>query len=604
MSRTAYLLTGDAHLAEDLVQTALFKAAKAWHRIEGDPEPYVRRILYTQNVSWWRQRRLQETALGSYDGAAPGVDADLRLSLEQALARLTTRQRTVLVLRYFEDLTEVQTGHASRHPVRHRQVDLPPGAGPAAHPVPGPRRADRGRVMSLDRLRDELARLGDSAPVAQVDHDTWQRAGRARRRDRIVVAGSVLAVALLAGALTWLPDRVDPPVADSAGGAVPDRVHLAPARFAERSGQEEAWAYDDLETDLALGLAAVAYVMEGGLPVLVDADDGDYHLLDLPGFVGNNAFLASASGMTSDLPLALSPDGTKLAYAFATIGNDAAEEPIPSGVRIVDLVTGDLREIALTGGEGVLVAGFDWSPQGAQLAWHGDEMASWTRYSLGGKAPVAGVIGRDDSSFPLPVMAGSASVSYAPADDGTVAVIGDNRMVLTRAGARPTELRVGDRFTVGAAFVDDVLHDVRSGGGTAGTRGYSVHLDPTRERLDFPDRGMASRTVDPLGWIDARHLVARVTGPSGETGQDQASELAVIEVGDDPSYDVVGTLDAGVPPVSVATDLMTLDQPTVERPEPDWPWSTRRWLVMIAVGALAVLAAVRLASRFPRRRLR
>ncbi|MCD4523418.1 SigE family RNA polymerase sigma factor [Nocardioides sp. cx-173] len=110
LSRTAYLLTGDAHLAEDLVQTALFKAAKAWHRIEGDPEPYVRRILYTQNVSWWRQRRLKETALGGYDAPAPARDQDLRLSLEQALARLTTRQRTVLVLRYFEDLTEVQTG--------------------------------------------------------------------------------------------------------------------------------------------------------------------------------------------------------------------------------------------------------------------------------------------------------------------------------------------------------------------------------------------------------------------------------------------------------------------------------------------------------------
>jgi RNA polymerase sigma-70 factor (sigma-E family) len=112
LSRTAYLLTGDAHLAEDLVQTALFKAAKAWHRIEGDPEPYVRRILYTQNVSWWRQRRLKESALGGYDAPAPAADPDLRLSLEQALARLTTRQRTVLVLRFFEDLTEVQTGHA------------------------------------------------------------------------------------------------------------------------------------------------------------------------------------------------------------------------------------------------------------------------------------------------------------------------------------------------------------------------------------------------------------------------------------------------------------------------------------------------------------
>ena len=110
LSRTAYLLTGDAHLAEDLVQTALFKAARAWDRIQGHPEPYVRRILYTQNVSWWRSRRqVPETALQEYDGPAPAADTDLRLSLEEALARLTTRQRTVVVLRYFEDLTEVQT---------------------------------------------------------------------------------------------------------------------------------------------------------------------------------------------------------------------------------------------------------------------------------------------------------------------------------------------------------------------------------------------------------------------------------------------------------------------------------------------------------------
>jgi RNA polymerase sigma-70 factor (sigma-E family) len=110
LSRTAYLLTGDAHIAEDLVQTALFKAAKAWHRIDGDPEPYVRRILYTQNVSWWRARKHREVALGSYDAPGTAPDSDVRLTLEQALSRLTARQRTVLVLRYFEDLTETEAG--------------------------------------------------------------------------------------------------------------------------------------------------------------------------------------------------------------------------------------------------------------------------------------------------------------------------------------------------------------------------------------------------------------------------------------------------------------------------------------------------------------
>ena len=110
LSRTAYLLTGDAHHAEDLVQTALFQAAKAWHRIEGDPEPYVRRILYTQNVSRWRRRGPTEVALGDHDrpGAAQ-ADADLRLTIEQGL---TDKQRTVLVLRFFEDLTEVETARS------------------------------------------------------------------------------------------------------------------------------------------------------------------------------------------------------------------------------------------------------------------------------------------------------------------------------------------------------------------------------------------------------------------------------------------------------------------------------------------------------------
>ena len=111
LSRTAYLLTGDFHLAEDLVQTALFKTAKAWHRIQGDPEAYVRRILYTQNVSWWRSRRnIGERSLESYDDrAAAAGDHELRMSLDGALGQLTPKQRTVLVLRYYEDLTEVET---------------------------------------------------------------------------------------------------------------------------------------------------------------------------------------------------------------------------------------------------------------------------------------------------------------------------------------------------------------------------------------------------------------------------------------------------------------------------------------------------------------
>ena len=114
LSRTAYLLTGDHHLAQDLVQTALVQAVKHWRRIHTSPEAYVRRAMYHQNISWWRRRRFTETSLGSYDGAVPATDPDLRLTLDQALARLTPNQRTVLVLRFYEDLTETETARTLR----------------------------------------------------------------------------------------------------------------------------------------------------------------------------------------------------------------------------------------------------------------------------------------------------------------------------------------------------------------------------------------------------------------------------------------------------------------------------------------------------------
>jgi RNA polymerase sigma-70 factor (sigma-E family) len=109
LMRTAYLLTRDHHLAEDLVQTALFKAAMQWERIEGEPEPYVRRILYTENISRWRRRRHIVESPGTADLAGVGPDVDLQVSLERALDQLTPKQRTVLVLRYYEDLTEAET---------------------------------------------------------------------------------------------------------------------------------------------------------------------------------------------------------------------------------------------------------------------------------------------------------------------------------------------------------------------------------------------------------------------------------------------------------------------------------------------------------------
>lgn len=114
LGRTAYLLLGDWHLAEDLVQSALGRAAAHWERLD-EPEAYVRRALYTQAVSWWRRRRsrpletLTDGPPPEVGGRNPGGDVETRLMVRRALARLTVKQRAVLVLRFYEDRSEIDT---------------------------------------------------------------------------------------------------------------------------------------------------------------------------------------------------------------------------------------------------------------------------------------------------------------------------------------------------------------------------------------------------------------------------------------------------------------------------------------------------------------
>lgn len=110
--RTAYLLTRDWALAEDLLQTALAKSWFAWARLDDDPEPYVRKVLVNTYASWWRRRWRGETpteALPESSGPDPTTAVDDRDELWQALGRLPRRQQAVVVLRYFEDLSEAQT---------------------------------------------------------------------------------------------------------------------------------------------------------------------------------------------------------------------------------------------------------------------------------------------------------------------------------------------------------------------------------------------------------------------------------------------------------------------------------------------------------------
>ena len=111
--RFAYLLTGDAHEAEDLVQSALLKVYRRWHAVHGSPDAYVRRAIVNEHNSSWRRparrREVADSDLVSFTNPAARPDAHDDHELRGRIAALPKQQRAVIVLRYFEDLTEAQT---------------------------------------------------------------------------------------------------------------------------------------------------------------------------------------------------------------------------------------------------------------------------------------------------------------------------------------------------------------------------------------------------------------------------------------------------------------------------------------------------------------
>ncbi|WP_327290027.1 SigE family RNA polymerase sigma factor [Streptomyces sp. NBC_01198] len=118
--RTARSLTPNPADAEDLLQTALTKTYLAWDRIDDHRavDGYVRRTLVNTRTSQWRKRKVDEFSTDELPEPAAGGVPDLteqqaqRDALLRAIARLPPRQRAMVVLRYYEDMSEVQTAEA------------------------------------------------------------------------------------------------------------------------------------------------------------------------------------------------------------------------------------------------------------------------------------------------------------------------------------------------------------------------------------------------------------------------------------------------------------------------------------------------------------
>jgi RNA polymerase sigma-70 factor (sigma-E family) len=115
LHRTAYLLCGDWHLANDLVQEALVKTLRHWRRVQraDNPNAYVRRILVNEFNRYWSRRREVPVRIDTDDveGHAPDLSDVVvnRIDLLRALLHLPARQRATVVLRYLEGMSERET---------------------------------------------------------------------------------------------------------------------------------------------------------------------------------------------------------------------------------------------------------------------------------------------------------------------------------------------------------------------------------------------------------------------------------------------------------------------------------------------------------------
>src|SRR5215469_14342469 len=113
LMRTAVLLSGSREAGQDLLQAALERLLRHWRTLDGDPEGYLRRTLYNLAADGFRrqgrlQRKLALLRAGAQAPVDPTAEVDLRDALVRILLQLPPRQRAVLVLRYWEQLTEAE----------------------------------------------------------------------------------------------------------------------------------------------------------------------------------------------------------------------------------------------------------------------------------------------------------------------------------------------------------------------------------------------------------------------------------------------------------------------------------------------------------------
>ncbi|MFE6648444.1 hypothetical protein ACFVJS_17875 [Nocardioides sp. NPDC057772] len=472
--------------------------------------------------------------------------------------------------------------------------------------------------MTDQQLREELHRIAERAPEAYVPIDTFARGRRAHRRSVVIAVSAIsAAIALIAGSTALAPQRdsaeVDPARGDT-DLAVPDTIYAAPTWLAETEDGHYVNA-GKLEHDLAIGTGAIAYVQpaqdsNGAVAVVVDADDGDYHPLALPDFIGLDPYWRNSSGDDGGRrPLALSPDGTHLAWSWG-LGRDAEPEgqPVPGGVRIADLTTGEVSEWDFSNDGATYVTGVEWSEGGSQLLWTGLQMDRWDAGAYVPADAVAGVIAHA-SAAATSYSGGIGTVTdlslWAVSDDGTIAFNGasDSDLRVQQPSGEITPLALPAKaFTYEPIMFHGSDLYVTTENGLA-------RVDGSGQTYPSPNK----MPLVPVGWVGDGPLLKLHGQDDVYYGQTWAVEDAAggEDTGRNSLIAVDGDANMVVDTVSIAYGLIDADSikhPTVHRSQPFfmplWAGTALFWLVaavvvvvlwrwarrvLLAVGVLAAL---------------
>lgn len=319
--RSAYLLTGDLHRSEDLVQEAMVKVALRWSRLrDGHPTAYARRVIARDHVSLWRRRGREVPVADPVTDAAVSSDPETVLVVRRALDRLTPAQRAVVVLRHFDDLTERETADT---------LGVSIGTVKSQNAV------------ALARLRTGAPELLDLVQPTGLGEAAAAEARR-RRTGRRVVAASVTAVVAVAAVLLVVrpgddgrgepapvaptTDSATDPAAD-AGKVFPEwdpfTIADAPLRPSVLPARIEPPEQPASVLDEPIERAVLAWPEKGRDLRLLD-DRGGWR--SVPGTAD-----AVAGTLRGVAPAALSDDGRKVAVS------------VNAGLRVIDVTTGDDR---------------------------------------------------------------------------------------------------------------------------------------------------------------------------------------------------------------------------------------------------------------------